>query len=370
VYDDAATAGSWETDIYIVATDGSRDEPLVKDHFLGPIAPIGLSRTGAWYYTINTGRQELYIGEFEASTGMVLGQRPVSVRSPDFQATPSWSPDGRYLAYTLFPGRGYTQNRKVVIHAVDSGQERILHPDLTWIRDEHLLTWSPDGRSLLTNAIRGALLSLYAIDVQSGTVSGPLLPGDANVRSFEWSKDGKAIYYVDQEGNPVVSTVRSDIRVHTLETGRNEVLYRPVDSRDSRLGRLHLSPDGAWLAVGSGPSPAPPQANAVLLLPTGGGRPREVFRAESGQTLNLLGWTPEGTHLLFNRMGALWRVPADGGQPQRLGPAIPGRFHPDGKRVALAAPAEGSREVWVMENFLGEARTARDTGRRLTRNWS
>jgi Tol biopolymer transport system component len=402
LYDDAA-AGSSDTDIYFVATDGSREGPLVehpgndfvlgcvpgsdqllfasertgalstwtmrvtdgkpqgpaelvKDH-LGPIVPIGLTRTGAYFYGINTGKREIFLGTFDAPTGAVLGQRPVSLRSPDFHATPSWSPDGRYLAYTSFTGRAYTEARKVVILALDRGEERVLHPDLTWFRETNRLRWSPDGRSLLTVASNSqGMVSLYKIDVQSGAVSGPLLPHDANVLFFEWSKDSKAIYYLDSQ-----RTSRSVIRVHDLEAGRNDIVYRPVESGDTFLRYLELSPDGAWLAVGSGRSDSPTlEPNAVLIIPTGGGRPRQVFRAESGQTLNGFAWTPDGAHLLVNSMGARWRVPADGAQPQRLGPAIPRLyFHPDGKRVVSAAAAESSVEVWVMENFLPEARAPR-----------
>ncbi len=402
-YDDVA-AGSSETDIYFVATDGSREgrlveqpgndfvlgcvpgsdqllfasertgavstwtmrvtdgrpQPpeLVKDQ-LGPIVPIGVTRTGAYFYGIATGRTAVHLGTFDASTGTVLAQSPVSLRSPDFEATPSWSPDGRYLAYTSFTGRGYTEARKVVILAVETGVERVLHPALTWFRTTNNLQWSPDGRSLLTIALNSqGIVSLYRIDVQSGAVSGPLLPRDANVSfPFRWSKDGNAIYYIDSQG-----TRGSDIRVHDLGAGRSDILYRPVASGDAFLRFLDLSPDGAWLAVGGGRSDSLTlERNAVLIIPTGGGRPRQVFRAESGQALNLLGWTPDGT-LLFNSMGALWRVAADGGQAQRLGPAtaIPGlRFHPDGRRVAYSATAERSVEVWVMENFLSEARARR-----------
>jgi Tol biopolymer transport system component len=191
------------------------------------------------------------------------------------------------------------------------------------------------------------IVNLYEINVESGKVSGPLLPAASVNFNFVWSKDGKAIYYIQLEAAPSPT----DIRVHDLETGRDDILYRPVDSR---LRDLALSPDGAWLTVGSLPNDSPGQeTNAVLIIPTGGGRARELFRAESGQSLNLFGWTPDGTHLIFNSMGALWRVAADGGPPQRLGPAI-GRpyFHPDGKRVALGGGAQGGAEVWAMENYL------------------
>lgn len=395
VYDDAA-ASTLETDIYFVATDGSREgllvahpgndfllgflpggeellfasdrtgtlsawtmrvrhgtpegsAELVKDQ-LGPAIPIGLTRTGAYYYRILP-RTGISLGTFDPATGAVLAAKPVSLRSPDFQGTPSWSRDGRYLAYTSYAGRGYTETRAIVILEVDTGAERVLYPDLTWVRNSHKLAWSPDGRSLLTCALNDdGIFNLYQIDVQSGQVSGPLLPGASVNFNFEWSKDGKAIYYIQLAAAPHPT----EIRAHDLETRRTDVLYRPVDSRDSRLRDLDLSPDGAWLAVGAGPiGSSARERDAVLVIPIGAGRPREVLRVESGQSLNFLGWTPDGAHLLFNSAGALWRVAADGGNPQRLGPAIPRpTFHPDGKRIVVTAGIVSGAEVWVMENFL------------------
>jgi hypothetical protein len=54
---------------------------------------------------------------------------------------------------------------------------------------------------------------------------------------------------------------------------------------------------------------------------------------------------------------SLWRVPAKGGQPERLDLTMKGwltnlRVHPDGRRIAFDAGEEGKEEVWVMENFL------------------
>lgn len=398
VYDDAAP-GSSEADIYFVATDGSREGPLVAypgndyvlgfvpggDHLLftsertgtssawtmrvrdgmpqgspelvkdplGLFLPIGFTRAGSYYYRSPSGTPRLSIGTFDSATGAVLAAEPVSWRSAGFQATPAWSADGRYLAYTSYAGRGYTETRAIVILEVDTGAERVLYPDLTWVRNSHNLEWSPDGRSLLTCALNSeGTFNLYQIDVQSGEVSGPLLPGASVNFNFKWSKDGKAIYYIQLATAPHPT----DVRVHDLETGRTEILYHPVDPRHSRLRDLHLSPDGAWLAVGAGAGPIASsvrERDAVLVIPTGAGSAREVFRAESGQSLNFLGWAPDGAHLLFNSTGALWRVAAEGGSPQRLGPASPRlTFHPDGRRVALTPATESGAEVWVIENLL------------------
>ncbi|MDA1094774.1 MAG: hypothetical protein O3A25_16105 [Acidobacteria bacterium] len=77
-------------------------------------------------------------------------------------------------------------------------------------------------------------------------------------------------------------------------------------------------------------------------------RPEDVLEAVE--------WTPGGTHLLFASGGGLWRVPAAGGQAQRLGlrtvtSGTTLSIHPDGRRIAFTG-GEQVQEIWVMENFL------------------
>ena len=82
----------------------------------------------------------------------------------------------------------------------------------------------------------------------------------------------------------------------------------------------------------------------------------------------VIDWTPDGRYVIFGKgynsiqkpMVELWRISADGGEPQRLGIAmdqIAGlRVHPDGRRIAFTA-GQTKSEVWVMENFLPAAQT-------------
>ena len=60
---------------------------------------------------------------------------------------------------------------------------------------------------------------------------------------------------------------------------------------------------------------------------------------------------------------ALWRVPRDGGVPEKLAFEISPetrdlRVHPDGRQVAFTDRQEVD-EIWVLENFLPELRAER-----------
>lgn len=82
-------------------------------------------------------------------------------------------------------------------------------------------------------------------------------------------------------------------------------------------------------------------------------------------------WTPDSRHIIYARevMGDkrkfdLWRIPAEGGEPQNLGLVMEGlqpygvSVHPDGKRIAFTA-GNVRKEYWVLKDFLPMHKTAR-----------
>ncbi len=86
-----------------------------------------------------------------------------------------------------------------------------------------------------------------------------------------------------------------------------------------------------------------------------------------------LGWTPDGRHLFFGRGRAvpgeerfdLWRISAEGGEPQSLGLAMDGvrllglSVHPDGGRIAFTAGPPLRRFVRVAEGLLSRLQANR-----------
>jgi dipeptidyl aminopeptidase/acylaminoacyl peptidase len=55
---------------------------------------------------------------------------------------------------------------------------------------------------------------------------------------------------------------------------------------------------------------------ALMIVPTVGGEPQLVLYPEFGAPSELQ-WGPDGKYLYYKNEG-LWRVPASGGQPERL----------------------------------------------------
>jgi Tol biopolymer transport system component len=125
------------------------------------------------------------------------------------------------------------------------------------------------------------------------------------------------------------------------------------------LPGLAISPDGRQLAFA--------QWDALKVMPAAGGEPRIFHRLQDKKMFALihtgtgLSWTPDGRYVLFETRNLghlepteLWRVPAEGGEAQKL-LEMDGltdiNVHPDGQHIAFTVGST-QLEVWAMENFL------------------
>ena len=247
---------------------------------------------------------------------------------------PSWSPDGRLLAYVsvrgALPGAG---SRSLVIHSYESGAERVVAPELgSFVQPR----WSPDGRSILVRGRdRDDNWGLHRIDAETGEFLETLPFSDAR-----WSSDGKAVFFKGESG----------IYRYDPDTEQQSEIYRAERRMPIRF--FDVSPDGRWLAFN--------QMASLRVMAADGGAPREIFRNSGEDSFATLRWSASGRALYFAtgpeaKRATLWRLPAEGGEPQAVGIAMDGlrdlSLRPDGRSIAFTA-GWPSTELWVMENFL------------------
>lgn len=382
----------------------------------GNIYPMGFTPKGAFYYGLDAGARDVYTATLDLQAGKVLqAPAPISQRYVGSNSLPTWSPDGKYLAYVSRRGAFPSQlsnfgSRVLVIRSVETGQERDLPVDLGGIT-EHL--WARDGRSLIAMGQNKQGFGIFRIDAQTGTLTILMQAPGINYRWPVLSADGKTLFYAqntkppkgwsiraldfqaggesrvstiaEEEGvNNVQPTVSPDgktlfylqnnphkktigIRARNLQSGEEKELFSmpspPSNTPGIVPGVGGLSPDGQQLAF----VVTDPQKDVLKVIPTTGGEARDICQLPKppGSAIGTwMIWRPDGKTLLLVRRnaanpqdqtGELWQVSAAGGEPQKVGLAIEGlgslRLHPDGKHVTFAAGAN-KPEVWVMENFL------------------
>jgi Tol biopolymer transport system component len=191
-----------------------------------------------------------------------------------------------------------------------------------------------------------------------------------DVGSYEWSRDGKAVFYtLNNETDNICQIILRD-----LETGIEEVIYHAPGEETLNFG-ISLSPDGDWLALINF------NVFGVYSITRGGKRALKIMPAAGGETRELyvfvdnwnnrpipIAWTADGKYILFLRekpekddpKWELCRISADGGEPEKLGLEMT-RFefninslsvHPDGRHIAFSTSTTRPGEIWVMENLL------------------
>jgi Tol biopolymer transport system component len=106
----------------------------------------------------------------------------------------------------------------------------------------------------------------------------------------------------------------------------------------------------------------------VNVISTADGESRELVTFDKKTRLgrdNSVTWTADGKYILFsvydpsseNNIYELCRIPADGGDLEKLGLKVKNGFinmsaHPDGRHFAYSTRGQRTMEMWVMENFL------------------
>lgn len=318
---------------------------LVKAN-IGTVHSLGITAVGALYLGHQASTRDIEISALDLAAGKQVGPpvRPIDTFVGG-NADPYWSRDGKYLAYRSSRG-----DRNVIcIRSVETRTVRELPvgAGLPWIIG---LSWSPDQRYfLVAGEDDKGRHGVFRIDAQSGSVAPVAVPVPERLsyEGFSWSPDGQRIYYHSQKGT---------IYERDMATGATR------DIAKGKYGPISLSPDGRWIAASNG--------EAFVAVPVAGGEPQQLLKLEKGQWTNntAMPWTPDSKTVLVRKMlgeggkqSELWAVPLDGSAPprkldfdaNRIATYQPGkmRLHPDGRRLAYVF-GEFTSELWVLENFL------------------
>lgn len=278
---------------------------------------------------------------------------------------PTWSPDGRELAFVQWIDEGTTGQGAIYISNQDGTGVRHLTPT-----DRGYFAWSPDSRFLaVVEAGRGGQTNvcgsswgmhmgwnLVRIDVEtgeretiadlanelSGVGRGDSMDPFANLAASEprrwgfalqgvrWSANGKWLVFETPESMFLVQYPEGQV----TNLDRRAPPY--CEAVDQTPWQLIFSPAGERIAY------VDQMRTIAVMTPDGKSTPIVEPSSDDQEGMPYLyGWSPDGRYLLFERDGVLTRVRTDGRHPQPVyeesrGVAV-GRlaFSPDAKKVVF-----------------------------------
>ena len=258
----------------------------------------GMFSTRLAYVQVMPGREEFRLIVADAD-----GQNPIVVlRSGEPIMSPSWSPDGAYLAYVSFEA-GYAE---VFVQEVATGNRRPLSPERA---TSSAPAWSPDGKLLAVARNVDSNRDIYVYSVDGGAPRR-LTRHPATETEPEFSADGDRVYFTSDRGIgpqiygvPVqggraqrVSFTGSYNARPRLQPERNQMAVVHQQDGRFRIGLLDLRDESLRLLtdgpLDESPSFAPNGRALIFGAGTAAGRGLGVYFIDSG-VLRLLR-APEG----------------------------------------------------------------------------
>ncbi len=270
---------------------------------------------------------------------------------PKGASSPAFSPDGKRLAFLSSRAASVANE-----HSEGAGKSQVWVMDVgggeAWQLTDApsgvtAFAWSPSGdriayvsrdtvsseRKKLEKEKRDETVidsvfqeaHLYTVALAAGADGAHavtrLTSGDFDVRSFDWSPDGKSIAFAHQP-DPRINTgmLYGDISVVPSTGGT----VRGLVTGAGVYADPHYSPDGRTIAFTStGSRPEPVHLADVWTVPAAGGTPHKLADTPD-RAASILSWSADGGTIwvreTVHTQGALIAVPADGSPVRTIVP--------------------------------------------------
>ncbi len=217
--------------LVVADADGYNQHLILQSRF--PIMSPTWSPDGQWiaYVSFENHLSAIYVQR------VLTGQRTMVSERAGINGAPAWSPGGHRLALTLSGNSGHPQ-----IYVLDLRNQhltRITHaPAINTEAD-----WAPDGKSIYFTSDRAGEPQIYKIGIAPGSMPQRITFTDDYNAGPHISPDGKLLAMVtrDHSGNYCIA-------VQNLATGEFRVLtHGPLDQSPS------FAPNGATLIYAARP---------------------------------------------------------------------------------------------------------------------
>ncbi len=202
----------------------------------------GIFSTLIIYITHKDNKYRLYIADADGANP----RRMFTSTDPVF--SPSWSPNGKRIAYVAYQDTGRNKRMAINIQEVSTGR-------ITTVSAEKGLNsspaWSPNGKRLALTLSKDGNAEIYILDLQTRRLTR-LTNNPAIDTEADWSKDGKYIAFTsDRGGKPQIYRIPvtgGKAKRLTYQGNYNtRARFSPVDA--NQLALLHNNGKGYKIAI-------------------------------------------------------------------------------------------------------------------------
>lgn len=192
-----------------------------------------------------------------------------------------WSPDGRYIAWEV--DTEHRGNYDIYLYEVATGRYTSNLTDAA--EADWAPAWSPDSTQIAFQSWRNGVFNLYVVDIETRIVRNISQSRGPDLLAT-WSPDGSQIAYVsERDGN-------AEIYLYLVETG----ITQRLTSNMATEWWPFWSPDGTTLAFSSNRDNPPDDYN-VYLMNADGTNPHRLTDHPAWDEFNH--WSPDGEWIVF-----------------------------------------------------------------------
>jgi len=253
-------------------------------------------------------------------------------------SNPSFSPDGKYLAFTS----SRSDKNQIWIMRLKGGEAEQFTKEKNGVGS---YKWSPDGKTIVftkrdseteeeekqKKEKRDVILvdknfkynHLYTISVKNDSNNKRkiqrLTSGEFHITSFDWSPNGKTIVFAHQT-DPLINTgfLESDISTVPADSGAVKPLVRRPGVDQNPL----YSPNGKWITfVSNGGSPQPIGLRDVFIVSSDGGDPKKLADTHD-RSVSIISWSADSKKVYysesFKTTRDLFSLPINGNKPEMI----------------------------------------------------
>ena len=331
-------------------------EIVASDMMDGDVLLYSCSNSGSLLFTSADFRSEIFSTSIDPASGKVL-EEPDRLTDSELMASwPTWSRDGRYIAYYETAESG----GPLLCVADSDGRNKRTLGQVKAITGDGTNTWHPDnehifypGREADPDKPGEILAGIYSISIRTG--QRKLVYHDPEFRGgMHLSPDGKHLALISGDAKtPQLYIVDTD--------GKNR---RQLATSDGAISKPIFTPDGREIiytlfASGEGEK----HRLSIMAVPIEGGESREVYASEDSKVLfdtYCSSWLPDGRYVfdivssLRQEDRAQYTINLDGkSDPVRISDRMGGGYcvSPDGTK-AVYYLRESVSKLWLMSDFL------------------